>query len=92
MKFALVFVQVLPYLWRLASSDTTLRWRLGVALILLVASKVSFYQQCSSAINVSFGRCVSLMSEFALNSMQVIAVVLLKIYFESGSKWRNILI
>ncbi|KAG0582977.1 hypothetical protein M758_3G101900 [Ceratodon purpureus] len=33
--------KVLPYLWRLASSDTTLRWRLGVALILLVASKAA---------------------------------------------------
>lgn len=33
-------VQILPYLWRLASSDTTLRWRLAAALILLVASKV----------------------------------------------------
>lgn len=33
--------KVLPYLWRLASSDTTLRWRLAAALVLLVASKAA---------------------------------------------------
>ncbi|XP_024389838.1 ABC transporter B family member 23, mitochondrial [Physcomitrium patens] len=33
--------KIMPYLWRLASSDTTLRWRLGAALILLVASKAA---------------------------------------------------
>lgn len=46
-------MQVLPYLWSLASSEATLRWRLAAALILLVASKVSFYLQCSGVITVS---------------------------------------
>ena len=70
-KLLRIFVQVLPYLWRLASSDKTLRWRLAVALILLVASKVSFYLQCSGTIIVSFCRCLDLMSEFYLNPMLV---------------------
>eukprot|EP00850_Spirogloea_muscicola_P006557 SM000031S11566 [mRNA] locus=s31:365488:371156:- [translate_table: standard] len=33
---------VLPYLWALASGDRTLRWRLAVALVLLVLGKTSF--------------------------------------------------
>jgi ABC transporter ATM len=33
--------KILPYLWNLASSDRTLRWRLAAALILLVASKAA---------------------------------------------------
>ncbi|CAK9194074.1 unnamed protein product [Sphagnum troendelagicum] len=32
---------VMPYLWSLASSDTTLRWRLAAALVLLVVSKAA---------------------------------------------------
>ena len=32
--------QVLPYLWRLAADDATLRWRIFVALLLLVGGKV----------------------------------------------------
>eukprot|EP00850_Spirogloea_muscicola_P003591 SM000014S00379 [mRNA] locus=s14:1014211:1019871:+ [translate_table: standard] len=32
---------VLPYLWALASGDRTLRWRLAVALVLLVAGKAA---------------------------------------------------
>lgn len=33
--------KIVPYLWNLASSDTTLRWRLAAALVLLIASKTA---------------------------------------------------
>jgi len=33
--------KIIPYLWSLASSDTTLRWRLAAALVLLFASKTA---------------------------------------------------
>lgn len=33
--------KIIPYLWNLASSDTTLRWRLAAALVLLFASKTA---------------------------------------------------
>ena len=33
-------INVLPFLWSLASADVSLRWRLGFALVLLVAGKV----------------------------------------------------
>lgn len=35
-----MLVQVLPYLWQLAAADKTLRWRITLAFILLVAGKV----------------------------------------------------
>lgn len=32
--------QVLPYVWNLAAGENTVSWRLAVALVLLVVSKV----------------------------------------------------
>ena len=39
--FEATLAKIIPYLWNLASSDTTLRWRLAAALVLLFASKTA---------------------------------------------------